>query len=328
MISVKKRGRLCVKRLIGAVGVLFAFSGKCVRAEDWRPAAGMVQVPIWPGTAPEATPAPAPETYSQADTLVAGKAWWWVTNVSRPTMTVYPAKGKNTGAAVIVFPGGGFMGLAIDLEGTEICDWLTSQGVTCVLLKYRVPRTEDYYDETLHRHVEPKVFAAFQDAQRTISLVRFRAASWGVNPHKIGVLGFSAGGYLAAKTSTEFGTRSYRPVDAADKESCRPDFAVPIYPGHLWRPPDGSAALTLNARIHVTPQTPPTFLLQAEDDHVDGVEQSLTYYLALKTAKVPVEMHLYAEGGHAFGLRRTKFPITRWPELVETWLKTIRMIAP
>jgi acetyl esterase/lipase len=142
------------------------------------------------------------------------------------------------------------------------------------------------------------------------------------------VMGFSAGGYLAAKTSTEFRERSYKPVDAADQESCRPDFSVPVYPGHLWRPRGESSELRLNPRIHVTRQVPPTFLLMAEDDPVDHVEQVLVYYNALKKAGVPVEMHLYAEGGHAFGLRPTKFPISRWPRLVETWLGTIGMISP
>jgi acetyl esterase/lipase len=212
----------------------------------------------------------------------------------------------------------------MDLEGTEVCDWLTSKGVSCVLLKYRVPRSGQYYDQSLHRHVEPKVPAALQDAQRTVSLVRSRAAEWGIDPRKIGVLGFSAGGHLAAETSTAFERRAYRPVDAADKASCRPDFAVPIYPGHL-RASDESPEL--NPRMLVPHDTPPTFLLQAEDDHVDGVEQSLVYYRALLKAGVPVEMHLYAEGGHAFGLRPSKFPITRWPQLVETWLGTIGMIS-
>ena len=304
-----------------------AFSPPTARAETWRPSEGLVQTPIWPGPAPDAPLAAEPESVSKADNLVAGREWRWVTNVSTPTMTVFPPQGKNTGVAVIVFPGGGFMGLAIDLEGTEVCDWLASKGIACVLLKYRVPRTEDYYDQRLGRHVEPKTPLAFQDAQRTISLLRSRAAEWGVDPHKIGVLGFSAGGYLAAKTSTEFEPRSYRPVDAADRESCRPDFSVPVYPGHLWKPHGGSSELRLNPRIHASRRVPPTFLLQAEDDRVDGVEQTLTYYRALQKAGAPVEMHLYAEGGHAFGLRRTKSPITDWPRLVETWLRTIGMIS-
>jgi acetyl esterase/lipase len=164
---------------------------------------------------------------------------------------------------------------------------------------------------------------ALEDAQRTMGLVRFHAAEWHIDPHKIGVLGFSAGGHLAAAISTHFARRSYPPVDAADKESCRPDFAVPVYPGHLWV---DEKKFELNPDVPVTAQTPPTFLLQAENDYVDNVNQSLVYYIALKNARVPVEMHLYAQGGHAFGLRRTKLPITAWPQLVETWLGTIGMI--
>jgi acetyl esterase/lipase len=164
---------------------------------------------------------------------------------------------------------------------------------------------------------------ALEDAQRTVGLVRFHAAEWHIDPSKIGVLGFSAGGHLAAAMSTHFEKRLYPAVDAADKESCRPDFAVAVYPGHLSLAAD---SLRLNPDIHVTRQTPPTFLLQAEDDPVDRVEHSLSYYAALKKAGVPVEMHLYAQGGHAFGMRRTKFPVTGWPQLVEIWLGTIGMI--
>jgi len=318
-----------MKFLMFAFYVVFVFGDLSAQVAAWQPSPGLTQVPIWPGAAPDAQPAAGPEisTTTGKDDLVAGTPYVWVENVTRPTMTVYSPKGKNTGVAVIVFPGGGFMGLAMDMEGTEVCDWLTSKGVSCVLLKYRVPRSEDYHDPKLDRHVEPKVPTAFQDAQRTIRLVRFRAAQWGIDPRKIGVMGFSAGGYLAAKTSTEFEQRTYQPVDAADKESCRPDFSVPIYPGHLWRSDDESPELKLNPRIHVTRQTPPVFLLQAEDDYVDNVNQSLVFYIALKNAKVPVEMHLYAQGGHAFGLRRTKFPITGWPQLVEAWLGTIGMIS-
>jgi acetyl esterase/lipase len=228
-------------------------------------------------------------------------------------MTVYSPTVPNTGAAAVVFPGGGYQILAMGLEGTEICDWLTSKGITAILLKYRVPLKKTY------PYSEPSP-QALEDAQRTISLVRFHAAEWHIDPHKIGVIGFSAGGHMVAATSTHFDKRSYPAVDAADRESCRPDFAIACYPGHLW---DRDEGLKLNPNVPVTSKTPPTFLVQAEDDHVDGVEQSLTYYIALKKAGVPVEMHLYAQGGHAFGLRRTKFPITAWPQLVETWLNTI-----
>ena len=185
---------------------------------------------------------------------------------------------------------------------------------------------------------------ALEDAQRAVGLVRFHAAEWHVDPHKIGVLGFSAGGHMVAAMSTHFEKRLYPAVDAADKESCRPDFAVAIYPGHLslpaakWDAKQGTKKfglhppantdrnLGLNPDLSISSQTPPTFLLQAEDDHVDSADDSLAYYIALKKAGVPVEMHLYAQGGHAFGLRPTQFPITRWPQLVETWLGTIGMI--
>jgi len=231
-------------------------------------------------------------------------------------MTVYSPKGKNTGIAVVVFPGGGYNCLAIDLEGTEICDWLTSKGITAVLLKYRVPTTK--------REAYGASPMALEDAQRTVGLVRFHAAEWQIDPHKIGVIGFSAGGHMVAAMSTHFDKRSYPAVDTADKESCRPDFAIACYPGHLW---GGDDNLELNPNIPVTRNTPPTFLLQAEDDHVDGVEQSLVYYVGLKKAEVPVEMHLYAQGGHGFGLRPSKFPITEWPQLVEKWLRTIGMTS-
>jgi acetyl esterase/lipase len=191
-------------------------------------------------------------------------------------------------------------------------------------LNYRVPGSGPHYDPQLKRHVEPKAPMALEDAQRTMGLVRFHAAEWHIDPHKIGVLGFSAGGHLVANISTHFDRRLYPAVDAADKKSCRPDFAVAIYPGHMTE--NTTKEFELNPTIPVGIKTAPTFLLQAEDDHVDGVSQSLVYYIALKNAGVPVEMHLYAQGGHAFGLRSTKFPITSWPHLVETWLRTIRML--
>ena len=299
-----------MRRLIFALCVVFAFGGLSAQTPVWQPSPGHTQVPIWPGAVPDAQPVAGPEdaTTTRKDTwLPAGRGFRW-SNVSRPTMTVYSPKGKNTGAAVVVFPGGGYQILAIDLEGTEVCDWLTPKGITCVLLKYRVPgdglqpKSGPY----------PKSPMALEDAQRTLGLVRFHAAEWHIDPRKIGVLGFSAGGHLAAAISTHFEQRFYPAVDAADKESCRPDFAVVLYPGHLNF---GSKTYALNPDVPVTRETPPTFLLQAENDDVDTVNNSLVYYIALKNAGVPVEMHLYAEGKHAFGLRRTKFPITRWPDV-------------
>lgn len=299
----------------------------------WQPSRGHTQVPIWPKEPPDAQPVAGPESARTVkEKPVAGRPWLEVSNVSQPTMTVYSPKGKNTGVAVVVFPGGGYKVLAIDLEGTEAAEWLTSQGITCVLLKYRVPFSGPYGDERLGR-VYPKAPTALQDAQRTLGLVRLHAAEWQIDPHKIGVLGFSAGGHVAAGVSTHFEQRVYPAVDEADKESCRPDFAMILFPGHLWANEDldpstiKDETFQLRPDIHVTRRTPPTFLVQAENDDVDPVEESLAYYIALKRAGVPVEMHLYAEGGHAFALRRTKFPITEWPKLAEKWLGTIGMTS-
>jgi len=312
------------KPLTFAVCVVLACSAARAQAPAWQPSPGHTQVPIWPGAVPDAQPVPGPEYAVRSKELIGGRSVVGLYNVSRPTMTVYSPTGKNTGVAVVVFPGGGFEELAIDLEGTEVCDWLTSKGITCVLLKYRVPSLPYDWHCKCRPDVLVKSSLALEDAQRTMGLVRLHAAELQIDPHKIGVLGFSAGGYLVAEISTDFQRRLYAPVDAADKESCRPDFAVGVYPGHLWV---GGGAYRLNPNVPVTRQTPPTFLVQAEDDNVDGVNQSVAYYIALKNAGVPVEMHLYAQGGHAFGLRRTKLPITRWPQLVETWLKTIGMIS-
>ncbi|HEX4265772.1 MAG TPA: alpha/beta hydrolase [Verrucomicrobiae bacterium] len=289
----------------------------------WQPSPGHTQMPIWPGAVPDAQPAAGPEYSTNRGTLVAGKPWISVEQVSQPTMTVYSPTGTNTGVAVIIFPGGGYNILAIDLEGTEVCDWLTSKGITAVLLKYRVPGSGPHWVPQLKRHLEPKAPTALEDAQRTIGLVRFHAAQWHIDPRKIGVLGFSAGGHLVAAVSTHFEKRSYAAVDAADHKSCRPDFAVALYPGHMTE--NTTNEFELNPTLPVTSDTPPTFLLQAEDDNVDNVNDSLTYYIALKNAEVPTEMHLYAHGRHAFGLRHTKFPITDWPQLVEKWLATIGM---
>ena len=336
MMDWIRLGFVCVLGLLGSASALFladgrspetASAGKSSISAIWEPSAGQVQQPIWPGTAPNALPNPKPETVGPPP----GREWWpRANNVSHPTMTVYAPKDHNTGAAVIVFPGGGYKFLAMDLEGTEVCDWLTSRGITCVLLKYRVPNSGPTWEDG-HRYY-PKVQTALQDAQRTIGLVRQQAAQYQINPRKVGVIGFSAGGHLVAAVSTHFARRTYSPVDDADKLSSRPDFAIAIYPGHLWLHEDEDQAtrnerdLSLRPDIPVTSDTPPTFLLQSEDDDVDGVKQSLAYYVALQKAGVPTEMHLYAEGGHAFGLRPTKLPIGHWPVLAEQWLHTIGVL--
>jgi acetyl esterase/lipase len=244
-------------------------------------------------------------------------------NVSRPTMTIYRAKGRNSGAALMVYPGGGYQGLAVGLEGTDVCDWATRLGMTCAVLRYRVPQT--WWRDGRQR--EPTPFLPLQDAERAMGLLRQRAASLGVDPHKIGAVGFSAGGHLVTAISNATG-RSYKAVDAADALSARPDFAMPIYPGHLWSGNGGRGAdaVALFDFDPVRRDAPPTFIVQAEDDPVDDVRNSISYFLALKAAKVPAEMHLYAHGGHAFGLRPTDQPITHWPALAESWLRTIGML--
>lgn len=315
-------GSLLKSSLIAACAAC-AVHDASAQAHPWQPSPGHAQMPIWPSAVRAGRPGRDAETTAAGGSLVAGRPWVQVRNVSRPTLTVYSPSGRNTGAAVVVFPGGGYQILAIDLEGTEVCDWLTSRGITCVLLKYRVPNTGPSWDQACGCDRDTKSSMPLEDAQRTIGLVRLHAAEWHVDPHRIGVLGFSAGGHLVAAASTHFDRRVYRPVDAADRESCRPDFAVALYPGHLSL--HGSS--TLNPNIHVTRGTPPTFLLQAENDDVDDVKNSLVYYQALKDAGVPAELHLYAEGRHAFGLRQTNFPITGWPRLVEAWLHTIGVIS-
>jgi len=285
------------------------------QGSGWTAGPGHPVLALWPGGAPGPKTASGPEadTTTGKSELIAGRPIVRLGNVAVPTLTLYSPKGKNTGAAVVVFPGGGYNILAIDLEGTEVCDWLVSRGITCALLKYRVPGTGPY----------PKSAAALQDAQRAIGMVREHAAEWKIDPKRVGVLGFSAGAHLAAAVSTHYGERLYPRVDAADDLSCRPDFAVVVYPGYLAIAEKGMA---FSEDIPVTKETPPTFLVQAEDDPVH-VENSTAYFLALKGVGVPVEMHLYAQGGHGYGLRRTTLPVTGWPDEVDRWLGTIGVVG-
>jgi acetyl esterase/lipase len=291
---------------------LLAATASFAQQPAWQPSPGHTQIPIWPSGAPGAPPNPPAEVDNTTEKmgLIAGRRVMRLGNVSVPTITLYkPANAAGPAPAVVVFPGGGYNILAIDLEGTEVCDWLNSSGIACVLLKYRVPNTGPY----------PKSSAALQDAQRAVGLVRQHAAEWGIDPKRLGVLGFSAGAHLAAALSTHFDKRLYDPVDAADQLSDRPDFAVIVYPGYLALAEQG---MKTNADINPTAQTPPTFIVQAEDDPVH-VENATNYFLQLKQAKVPAELHIYSEGGHGYGLRRTALPVTAWPQLVETWFRTI-----
>jgi acetyl esterase/lipase len=276
---------------------------------EWPPSKDHLTLHLWPNGAPGPKTANGPEadTTTAKDPMAADRPIMRLGNISDPTITLYKPKGKSTESAVVVIPGGAYRIVAIDLEGTEVCDWLTSQGITCVLLKYRVPDSGPY----------PKSAAALQDAQRAVGMVRAHAAEWHLDYRKIGVLGFSAGGHLAAALSNNFKDRVYDLVDSADQLSCRPDFTVLVYPAYLT---DENQNFAPSPKINPTEQTPPTFIVQTEDDPIP-VENALVYFRELKDAKVPAELHIYSKGGHGYGLRRTELPVTGWPKLVETWFR-------
>jgi acetyl esterase/lipase len=319
MIAAKffcRRDQSMTRNAILLAAVTALSSTVLAQPSGWPPPPDHLTMPIWPGAAPGAPTNLPPEvdTNTAKDPLVAGRPIVRLTNVVTPTLTLYKAKDVNgPRPAVVVFPGGGYKILAIDLEGTEVCDWLNSAGITCVLLKYRVPDTGPY----------PKSTAALQDAQRAMGLVRQHAAEWGIDPNRVGVLGFSAGGHLSAAISNLYEKRLYDPIDDADKLSCRPDFSVVVYPGYLANADQNFAP---NAEIHPTANTPPTFIVQAEDDPVH-VENAVVYFLQLKNAKVPAELHLFAQGGHGYGLRKRDLPVSYWPGFVEAWLETIKIYS-
>ncbi len=273
-------------------------------------------LPLWTGTPPgdkDALPQEV-DTTKTNDNFVAGKRLIRLGNVSRPTISIFrPVTVKATGTAVVVCPGGGYHILAMDLEGTEVCDWLNSVGVTAVLLKYRVPSRAG---------LEPYT-AALQDAQRAIGMVRQNASEWRIDKEKIGILGFSAGGHLAAAASNRWDSRSYPPIDKADELSCRPNFAVLIYPAYLTLKDQGDR---LAPDLTVTSNTPPTFIAMAQDDPV-RVENALFYSAALKKQNVPFELHVYPSGGHGYGLRPTKDLVTTWPARAADWLRSRGWVA-
>jgi acetyl esterase/lipase len=275
--------------------------------------AGEILKPIdlWPNGAPgeKGDIGEERDMTKPTENLVAGKRLIRLGNVTKPTITIYkPAPDKDTGAAVIVCPGGGYNILALNLEGTEVCEWLNSIGITGVLLKYRVPKRTG-----LEKHTPP-----LQDAQRALGLVRNRAKEFGIDPKRIGIIGFSAGGHLSAAASTIYENRSYPANDEADATSCRPDFTILIYPAYLTVKEDGDK---ISPELKLTENTPPTIMVMAADDPV-RVENVLFYTLALKKAKVPVELHVYSSGGHGYGLRPTKESVTAWPKKVEEWMQS------
>ena len=268
-------------------------------------------VRLWPGRAPGETVDLPPEadTTQPSDRLVAGRPVVRIGNVSDPTITLFPAReDRRNGAAVLVCPGGGYHILATDIEGTEVAEWLNSIGFTAVLLKYRVPRRDGQL-----RHGPP-----LQDAQRAMGLIRQRAAEWGIDPQRLGALGFSAGAHLAATLGTAGDERTYPRVDAADALSSRPNFVLLIYPGGFVAREQGDALLP---ELAPAPgRTPPTFMVMTQDDPV-RVENALVYYQALHRAGIPAELHVYPVGGHGYGLRRTGDTVASWPDRATDWLR-------
>jgi acetyl esterase/lipase len=268
---------------------------------------------LWPENPPGVIAADGPEqdTTGEDGRMVAGQPVIRLGNVSEPMLTVFPAPAEsNAGAAVLVCPGGGYNILAYDLEGSEVCEWLNSIGVTGILLKYRVPRPKQNGGDK-----EPPL-GPLMDAQRALSIVRSKAEAWNIKPDRIGVLGFSAGGHLAARLSTNYAQRAYKSLDQIDSVSCRPDFTILVYPAYLYRESDEliSDSLPVNA------QTPPAFLTMAFDDRV-GPENVLRMGIALKRAEVPTEIHLYPSGGHGYGLRNSEDQATTWPDRCAQWMK-------
>jgi len=291
----------------------------------WQPGPDGTQLPLWPAEMPLAKPDSGdhPEATGNGSPLVGGRKWHWASYITRPTMTIYRPQGRNTGAAMLVLPGGGFYAVATDLEGTEICDWVVRQGMTCAMLKYRTPQV---WPRENGRQQRPKILLGLEDAQRAMRLLRLRAADYGIDPHRIGAIGFSAGAYLVINMSSSEES-TYPLTDAADRQSPRPDFAVVAYTARVLDTSKGKNELELAPWVNISPKAPPTLIIHAMNDPTDNIRQPMAYALALNDAGVPVDMRLYAKGGHAFGMRPNADPITReWPPQVSQWLHDIGML--
>ena len=299
--------------------MLALFCAACMAVEAETP----LVVEIWPGEAPEETGQIGPERTRMSPKLdhkqvEVTEQTRLITDVTKPTLTIYrPAKEADTGTAVLICPGGGYWDLYWQLEGEEVAAWLNSIGVTGIILKYRVPRRPD----------EPKGEPArrpLQDAQRAVSLVRSKAGEWKLHPQRIGIVGFSAGGHLAIATATGFEKRTYEPRDDVDNISCRPDFAIAVYPGYL-KPKDKDE---LAPGLHVPPGTPPIFLAHGGADIISPPEHSVLMYLALRRAGIPAELHIYASAAHDFGVRPSEHPCSTWTKACAAWLRHQGFLEP
>ncbi|MGE3819233.1 MAG: alpha/beta hydrolase [Isosphaeraceae bacterium] len=278
-------------------------------------------IDLWPGATPGDVGIKGQETSRIYQSPLVGPTRL-ITNVTRPTLTIHrPDPDRNTGTAMIICPGGGYWDLFWELEGEEVAAWLNAQGITGIILKYRCPRRPG------EAKGEPPLGPRL-DAQRAVRLVRARAEEWGVDPKRIGMVGFSAGGHLALATATGFSERLYEPIDAVDQVSCRPDFAILCYPGYLKaRDKD-----EIWPGLRIPAETPPVFLTHASDDN-EGYggsipENSVIMYLALKRAGIPTEMHIYATGDHDFGVRENEKLPSSWMGLCLRWLRSRNLLTP
>ena len=258
-------------------------------------------------------------------------------SLNHPTFLLYSPQVNAARSAILVFPGGGYKALAIGPKstlgflGADVCKWLTDSGITCILVKYRVPNSGCNWNKETKRHEAPDIPMALQDAQRAISIIRYNANVYGIDPDKIGVMGFSAGGNLAVLSSTAFKERFYDPIDEIDQVSSRPDFAIPVYPGHMTmehknKTPKAIAAQELNSDIVISTEIPPTLLIHAEDDPVDPVHYSEVYERELKKVGVNVKLIIYKTGGHAFGVKKQGKDTDRWTVDALGWLKKIKIL--
>src|ERR1043166_6797421 len=311
---MKASRHFCRALLVFSLVWLSAFSGTIYQAMG---AEAPLVIQLWPGEPPDETGVKiGPERTRLSPKLdrkhvEVTEQTRLITGVSKPTLTIYrPAKETDTGTAVLICPGGGYWDLYWQLEGEEVAAWLNSIGVTGIILKYRVPRRPD----------EPRTEPArrpLADAQRALSLVRSKAAEWGLHPQRIGIVGFSAGGHLAMATATNFEKRTYQPVDDADRTSCRPDFAVAVYSGYLKAKDKDELA----PGLRVPAGTPPVFLAHGGADIISPPEHSVLMYLALERAGVPAELHIYAGAAHDFGVRALGHPCSTWKESCAHWLR-------
>ncbi len=281
------------------------------------------RLPLWDGTPPLQK-----EMDLQEETVSEGIIR--IGNVQIPSIEVYlPTKQIATGEAVVIFPGGGYSILAYDWEGTDFAKWLNAQGIAGIVVKYRLPKSASLMD--------PKE-APLLDAQRAIRMVRANSAAWNIDPDKVGIMGFSAGGHLASTLSTQYLHQVDRPLDAIDQLSARPDFSILVYPvitfvhpsmhsgsmrALLGEAPSEELKKRFSAELNVTKETPPTFLVHAQDDKGVPVENSLLYFEALQANQVPASLHVYPKGGHGFAFGLGKGAVENWREVLLDWIKNL-----